>query len=139
MSGIAELRRELDAASGLRVKSEYRSQLEVLQQQFGHIVAILLVGLDRIDRFNCFAFALGVWNQDAYVQRVDRDGNSAVLDSNTVQQMIGAGEFLDVAPSAAKPGDVVLYFHRERLTHAGVIASAGDQLVVHCLWNARAQ
>jgi hypothetical protein len=46
----------------------------------------------------------GLWNDDAYVGRVERDGNSAVLDSELVQQMIGAGEFVEITPAAAKPG-----------------------------------
>jgi hypothetical protein len=134
MSGDFELRSELDTASRLRVPSEYRDRLEALRQRFGHTVTILPDGSERVDRFNCFAFALGVWNHHAYVQRVDHDGNSAVLDSNTVQQMIEAGEPLYVAPSAAKSGDLALYFHNGRLTHAAVVTSAAGQLVLHSKW-----
>jgi hypothetical protein len=53
------------------------------------------------------------------VQHVDRDGNLTVVDSKTVQQMIAAGELLDVAPSAANPGHLALYFHQGRVTSAG--------------------
>jgi hypothetical protein len=129
-SGDAELRRGLDVASKLRVSREYRDRLESLRRRFGHTVTILPDGLERICRFNCFAFALGVWKTDAYIERVEREGTSPVLDSKAVQQKIDAGELSDVAPSAVVPGDLALYFHEGRLTHAAVITGAASDLVL---------
>jgi hypothetical protein len=65
MPGIQALRRELDSASGIKVVSDYRARLKELQRKFGHTIAILDDGAGEIARFNCFAYALRVWDDPA--------------------------------------------------------------------------
>jgi hypothetical protein len=134
MSGNPALRSELDAASKLRVSSEYRERLQALQSEFGHSISILADGHGRIGRFNCFAYALGLWNHDTYTMHVDRDGSSAIVNSEFVQRMMKDSELGEIEASKAQAGDMIVYFHKDRATHAGVVASAGDAMSLHSKW-----
>ncbi len=60
ISGNAALRDELDEASRIRLPQVYIETLERLRREFGHSILILPDGSDRITRFNCFAYGLGV-------------------------------------------------------------------------------
>ena len=93
MSGIAALRRELDAASKLREVGAYVEKLNALRDQFEHQVSILPDGRERMNRFNCFAYALVLWNHPDYVQLVDAKSDSAVINSDTIgdRQVNGSG------------------------------------------------
>jgi hypothetical protein len=63
MPGNVGLRRELDSASALRVMADYRARLQLLEAQYGHAITILQEGIREIARFNCFAYAFGVWSE----------------------------------------------------------------------------
>lgn len=79
MSGNAALREELDEASRIRLQKVYIETLERLCREFGHSILILPDGNDRITRFNCFAYGLGLWEHDDYIRRVNAASNSAVV------------------------------------------------------------
>jgi hypothetical protein len=61
MAGNAKLRRALDGATKLRFRHVYEETLEQLRHEHAHTISILPDGRDRIARFNCFAYGLGVW------------------------------------------------------------------------------
>ncbi len=71
MSGNAAPRLALDEASKLRVPREYTETLERLRREFGHSISMLPDGSNRIARFNCFAYGLGLWEHDDYIRRVN--------------------------------------------------------------------
>lgn len=134
MSGNPALRRELDAASKLIVLGEYRERLQSLQSNFGHTISILPDEHAPIERFNYFAFALGLWNHDTYVMHVDRDDNSAIVNSEFLLRMIKDGALVEIEASKARESDMIVYFHKEQATHAGVVASAGYPMSLHSKW-----
>jgi hypothetical protein len=88
MSGIAALRNELDVASKLKDANAYEARLNTLRDQFGHRIAILPEGRERIARFNCFAYALGLWDHAEYTRLVDNKSDSAVINSSTISEML---------------------------------------------------
>jgi hypothetical protein len=134
MPGNADLRRALDAACKLRVVSEYRDRIAALQTQYGHAISISQDGKERIERFNCFAYALGIWQHQTYIDLVDATSDSAVIDSEFVRYLIDAGTLVEVAPTEAREGDVVIYFHKDQPTHAGAVAALSERTTVRSKW-----
>ena len=121
MSGNAALRLALDEASKLRFPHEYTETLERLRREFGHSISMLSDGSDRITRFNCFAHGLGLWEHDDYIRRLNAANNSAIANSQFVRAMVDDDTIKEIDPAEAAPGDVVLYFHKEAVTHAAVV------------------
>jgi hypothetical protein len=134
MSGDADLRRCLDTASELKVVSEYRDKLAALQAKHSHTISILSDGRGWINRFNCFAYALGIWQHDTYIRAVDATSNSAVVNSEFVQRMITDGSLVEVAQKRAREGDVIVYFHEDRVTHAAMIADPAQPMKLRSKW-----
>jgi hypothetical protein len=131
--GIAALRRELDAASKLREVSAYEAKLNALRDQFGHRIAILPDGRERMARFNCFAYALGLWDHADYIRLVDAKNDSTVINSCTISEMLSEGALVEIDPNYTKANDMVVYFDNGRVTHAAVV---GDMGAVRSKWGA---
>ncbi len=146
-SGNADLRHELDKASKLRVPQDYRDELERLRKKYRHSISILRDGIDRITRFNCFAYGLGFWKHAEYIRRVDAAGNSAIADSHFVSWVLEQDILREISVSDAKEGDVVLYFDKGAVTHAAVLGEeqtlrskwGGNEVHQHGLWEVPAQ
>lgn len=134
MSGDAELRRSLDVASKLKVVSDYRAQLATLKAQYGHTISMLSVGSGWIHRFNCFAYALGVWEHDTYIRAVDASADSAIVNSSFLQQMIREGALAEVALLDVEEGDIVVYFDKDGVTHAAKIVSPATPMMLQSKW-----
>jgi hypothetical protein len=147
MAGNAQLRSELDTATKLRFRHQYTEALERLRREFAHSISILPDGRDRIERFNCFAYALGLWEHPEYIRRVDAASNSAVANSLVVRALLEGGKLIETSAAAAVPGDVVLYFDKKAITHAALISEqqtycskwGGDDVHQHRLWEVPAQ
>jgi len=133
MPGIAALRHELDVASKLEEVSAYQAKLSVLRDRFGHRIAILPEGRERMARFNCFAYALGLWNHAEYIRLVVTNNDSAVINSSTISEMLSEGVLAETDPNYASANDIVVYFDNGRVTHAGVV---GDKGLVRSKWGA---
>jgi hypothetical protein len=134
MSGSEGLRRELDSASGLKVVAEYRTRLEKLRSKYGHKIATLEDGAAEIARFNCFAYALRVWDDPVYRQFVEEWQSSSLINSELVSEMLSNGDFAEVPEAKVQPNDVVLYFAGEQLCHAGIVEEASSPLIVRSKW-----
>jgi hypothetical protein len=147
MSGNVALRLALDEASKLRFRHEYIETLERLRREFGHSISMLPDGRNRIARFNCFAYGLGLWEHVDYIRRVDAAENSAIVNSQLVRAMLDDGTLEEINAAVATPGDVVLYFHKEVVTHAAVVGTeqtyrskwGGNEVHQHALWEVPAQ
>jgi hypothetical protein len=147
MSGNAALRDELDEASRIRLPQVYIETLERLRREFGHSILILPDGSDRITRFNCFAYGLGLWEHDDYIRRVNAANNSAIVNSLFVRAILDDGTLKEINAAEAAPGDVLLYFHKEAVTHAAVVGEnqtcrskwGGNEVHQHGLWEVPAQ
>jgi hypothetical protein len=133
MPGIAALRHELDVASKLQEVSAYQAKLGVLRDRFGHRIAILLEGRERMARFNCFAYALGLWDHADYIRLVDAKNDSTVINSCTISEMLSEGALVEIDSNYAKANDMVVYFDDGRVTHAAVV---GDKGAVRSKWGA---
>jgi len=147
MPGNAILRRELDEAIATKYPEVYRQSIERLRREYGHSIAILPDGKDRTSRFNCFAYALGVWDHPDFIQKVDDAAHSAILNSTIVRAMIDDGTLKSVAADEVQPGDIVVYFRRDNLAHAAVLTEGGicrskwggDDVHAHGLWEVPTQ
>ena len=147
MSGNAALRLALDEASKLRFRHEYTETLERLRREFGHSISMLPDGCNRIARFNCFAYGLGLWENVDYIRRVDAAENSAILNSQLVRVMLDDGTLEGIDAAKAASGDVLLYFNKEVVTHAAVVGAGqtyrskwgGNEVHQHRLWEVPAQ
>jgi hypothetical protein len=128
------LRRKLDGASSLIVVAEYRARLKQLQAEYGHTISILDDGAPEMTRFNCFAYALRVWDDPAYRQFVDEWQSSSLINSDFVSEMIRNGDFAEVPERNVQPGDVVLYFAGEKLCHAGIVEETSSPLTIRSKW-----
>jgi hypothetical protein len=127
MAGNETLRRDLDEASALRSQSEYRIRLENLKGEHGHTVVVLEDG-------NCFAYALGAWDEPSYRQLVHEWQSSSLIDSQFVSEMIVGSDLAELPPNEIQPGSVVLYFDGERLRHAGLVEDATAEPVIRSKW-----
>jgi len=134
MSGNSDLRLALSAASKLKVVSDYLVLLAELKSQYAHNVSMLPDGKDRVSRFNCFAYALGLWDNPDYICMVDAAMNSAIVDSSLMVIMIEDGTLCEISMSRAVVGDMILYFRDDRPTHAAVISSVGPPLMLRSKW-----
>jgi len=147
MSGNAALRDELDEASQIRLPQIYVETLERLRCEFGHSILILPDGSDRITRFNCFAYGLGLWEHDDYIRRVNAANNSAIVNSQFVRAILDGGMLEEINAAEATSGDVLLYFHKEAVIHAAVVGEnqtcrskwGGNEVHQHGLWEVPAQ
>lgn len=146
MSGNAALRRELDEATKTRFPEVYRETIERLRGQYNHSISILPDGKGRTTRFNCFAYGLGVWEHPDFIAKVDEAANSAIITSQIVRAMIDDGT-LKAVVAKARVGDVVVYFHKDYVTHVAVVGEdgvfrskwGGDEVHAHALWEIPAQ
>jgi hypothetical protein len=129
------LRRELDAACKIRIPAEYQQRLDDLKARFDHSILVLPEGRGEIRRFNCFAYAFGVWNNPRYDCLVDRTQSSVLIDSALVMEMLNRGDLIEVATPRDEPS-VVFYFSGEKLMHAGCVkAVSGDLIItIHSKW-----
>jgi hypothetical protein len=134
MSGNDELRRELEDASGLLVVPEYRLRLETLRERYGHTITILDDGAPEIARFNCFAYALRVWNDPIYRELVDERQSSSLINSDLVSEMLRGGDFAEVPEAIVQPDNIVLYFAGDQLCHAGLVEEASSPLIIRSKW-----
>jgi hypothetical protein len=147
MAGNAALRRALDEAITTEYPEIYREAIERLRREYAHSIAILPDGKGRTRRFNCFAYGLGVWEHPGFIRKVDDAGNSAILSSTIVRAMIDDGTLKSVGADMAQPGDVVVYFRKDNVTHVAVLVEGGtcrtkwggDEVHAHGLWEVPAQ
>ena len=147
MPGNAALRLALDDACKLRFPHQYTETLERLRREFGHSIFMLPDGSDRIARFNCFAYGLGVWDHADYIRRVDAANDSAIVNSQLIRAMLADGTLKEINTAQAAPGDIVLYFMKKAVTHAAAVGSkqtyrskwGGNEVHQHGLWEVPAQ
>jgi hypothetical protein len=128
------LRLELDAAGAMKVSAEYRARLALLKKKFQHTIVVLSDGPGRIKRFNCFAYAFGIWNDPRYERLVSRAKNSALMNPAFVMQWLGGAGIIDVTDDAVRPNDVVLYFTGDRLMHAGRVVAVSAERTILSKW-----
>lgn len=90
MSGNKSLRRELDAASTIIFPSAYLAKLDESKKRFQHSIRVLPEAAGKIARFNCFAYAFGVWDKPRYERLVDQTNNSALMNSGFIMERFGS-------------------------------------------------
>ncbi len=134
MTGNEALRRELDDASALRQKSDYRIQLEELKARYGHTITVLQDGAHEMERFNCFAYALRVSSDPLYRQLVDEWQSSSLINSEFVSEMIKQRHLLELPDGESPPGSLVLYFAGDQLRHAGIVENDFAEPTIRSKW-----
>jgi hypothetical protein len=136
MAGNRGLRSGLDEASAIIVPTEYCARLDYLKERYRHSIRILPDGAGQIRRFNCFAYALGIWCCPRYERLVDTTQSSVLVNSAFVQSLLANGELSEVRSSEVSRDDVVLYFADNELKHAGRVTSTSSDLVIQSKWGA---
>lgn len=131
-SGNPDLRREFDAATAIREPDRYLARLEELRAQFDHSVRVLAEGKDTLRRFNCFAYATGIWSDKRYADLVEEMQDSAIMNSDFAARVFAG--LNDLPQQDIDLGDIVMYFKDGRLKHAGRVARLGDIPVIHSKW-----
>jgi hypothetical protein len=134
MAEKQNLRRALDQASTLRLATEYRATLQQLKAEHGHTIARHTDGAGEIERFNCFAYALAVWDQERYRALVDKFQSSALINSGFVECMLEDGILVEVSTAEVRAGDIALYIQGTKVKHAGVLVSAGAEPIIRSKW-----
>jgi hypothetical protein len=134
MAGNKALRRELDDASALRAKSDYQVRLDELKARYGHTITVLQDGAGEIERFNCFAYALGVWSEPSYRQLVDEWQSSSLIDAEFVSEMIKRADLAQLLDSETQPGSLVFYFAQKQLRHAGIVEDTSAEPTIRSKW-----
>ena len=133
MAGDQRLRHGLAAVGSIAMTGDYVEQLAALGNETRHSVIVRDEGTGAIDRFNCFAYALGIWQSPRFERLVERRNDPALLNAAFVEWLQERGDLLEVEEQAVAPDDIVLYFSGDQLRHAGRIASLGP-MTVHSKW-----
>jgi hypothetical protein len=134
MSGNESLRRELEAASTIIFPPAYLAKLDDLKRRFQHSIRVLPEAAGKIARFNCFAYAFGVWDKPRYERLVDQTNNSALMNSGFIMERLDRGELIEIDAAEAQPNDIVVYFAGDQLRHAGRIIAVSDKLTIRSKW-----
>jgi hypothetical protein len=93
-------------------------------------------------RFNCFAYALGIWDHPDYIGIVNDESDSSVINSGRMAEMLGKGVLVEIDSHEVKANDMVLYFHGRKVTHAATLDDTGalrskwgrNEVYEHGLW-----
>lgn len=127
MPGSRKLRGALAVAQAIRLPAVYVETLNTLQREFGHSIALLDEGHEQISRFNCFAYALGIWDSQAFQDMVSAHSEDklALANSTLLSKWIEEGFLAEIQPGEAGTDDIVAYFHRGQLVHFARFGSAG--------------
>jgi hypothetical protein len=131
MAGNPEFRHELDAAMSIAEPPEYVSRLDKLQERFKHTVSVIS---DQLRTFNCYAYALDIWQHPDFIELVEATGKTAIVNSGFIEAEIARGGFTEIALEAATVGDILIYFGDGTPKHAGKIATVGAVKVIHSKW-----
>lgn len=129
----------------MRAVPEYRSRLQQLEIQYGHKIAVLPDGEGQLERFNCFAYAFGIWAQPEYQRLVDKRQSSVLVNSAFTSELIARGQLMEVGEEEVESGNIVLYLASDKPRHAGIVDSAicipiirskwgGNEVHRHALW-----
>ena len=81
-------------------------------------------GISEIARFNCFAYAFGVWDEPTYRQFVDERQSSSLINSDFVSEMLKHGDLAELSEEQVRPRSLALYFADDVLRHAGIAGAA---------------
>jgi hypothetical protein len=130
----AQLRRELEAAMAIFEPAAYVKRLDQLREKFNHSVFILPDGSDRLRRFNCYAYAFGIWDHPDFVALVENTGKSAIMNSTFIEAELARGRLQEADQNMLNAGDIIIYFRDGKPAHAGKIAAFGTSLTVHSKW-----
>ena len=135
MPGSRRLRGALAEAQAIRVPAVYVETLITLQREFGHSIVLLDEGREQIRRFNCFAYAPGIWDNLVYQVMVSghAEDQLALINSALVSKWIDQGFPAEILPGDAGLGDILAYFYRGQLTHFARFEAAG---VLRSKWGA---
>jgi hypothetical protein len=113
---------------------EYNAKLAALKVNPGHSIAVLPDGRGRISRFNCFAYAFGIWNHPDFIELVDQTEDSAIMDSAFVSWMIEDFLLTEVHAEAVGLGDIAIYQNNSAITHGAVITAVDQPMALHSKW-----
>jgi len=132
MCGNPSLRHELDLAAKSTTEKEYRAKLEEITNRFS--VPIKVVKTGGINRFNCYAYALGAWDDPRYMRLVDEKCSSVLIDSGFVIWLLQKGELVGISEHSVQLNDVALYFKGGRPKHAGRVQGLTSGLMIISKW-----
>jgi hypothetical protein len=132
--GNSQLRRELDVASEMKFVDQYNAKLAALKVDPGHSITVLPDDHGRISRFNCFAYAFGVWRHPDFIALVDQTDDSAIMDSAFVAWLVEDDLLTEVQPDSVRAGDIAIYRSNSSITHGALVVALDQPMVLHSKW-----
>jgi hypothetical protein len=133
MPGDPKLRKALSEATQMRTAEDYRSRIRALKSEFDGFEA-LYCNSSELQWFNCYAYAMGVFDEARYLNLARKKGTSVLVNSEFVNGMLNRNTLAEVQEADAQPGDIGLYFAGNALQHAGRIHVVTPCLIIRSKW-----
>jgi len=127
VSGDKVLRAGIEALTKAMFQASYDRVWKALTEYGGHRLARATDALAN-NRYNCFAYALGIYARPDYQQLVDEtaERKNALVDATFVGSLLKRGFITECAFAEMRSGDIALYSDDTKLQHAAlVVASDG--------------
>lgn len=118
MSGNPELRQKLEDAVKLNDFGDFARRLERLRHEHSHGITIIEMSISKLSTFNCYAYALGIWENSEYLRRKSESARDIpVVISELVQSMLERGDFEPTNAESIQLDDMLLYFDGDDVKH----------------------
>jgi hypothetical protein len=115
-----QFRLQLQIITTGRNADEWPAMIEALRAEYPHTIREVAAG-DR--RFNCFAFALGLWRSANYFRvAAGSEEPNVFADTPFVHHLVDSG-FLVTAECRSAPDQLVIYSRLRNITHAGTLSA----------------
>lgn len=139
--GDEELRIALDEAMKICLPGEFETAWNYILRMPGHRLRIVDATSDTT--YNCHAHGLGIERIPEYQALFSDRGGRFLATSPFMRRLIEDGELRILPGLAYGPGNIVLYFDGERLTHTARVIKPNElllskwgpsELIEHRLW-----
>lgn len=139
-----DLRESLEALTKSLFQATYDHRWRLIVDYGGHRLQLLTDGLPK-NRYNCFAYALGIYARQDYQELADKTAlrEAALVDAAFVSSLLEAGLLAGRGSNDVNVGDIVLYSDKTKLQHAALVVTndglcrskwGPGELYEHGLW-----
>lgn len=117
-----ELRKRLEEITGvLHSVDDAWDKIESLREQSGHTIDRM--ECPPIPRFNCFMFALGLHQREAWPESADIERDAALIDSCFLAFLERRNVLVRHDGRFRLPGHIAAYYNHGVMVHAGIVQS----------------
>jgi hypothetical protein len=125
-----------DEAVKIEFASVFVDRLESLRRVYGHSIKMIGTCGSNPLAFNCYAYALGVWDNAAYLRLANANKReTAIVDSSFIREMLECGDMEEIDANSIRPGDLLLYFDGSAVKHGGkFVRHSSIGMIVRSKW-----